>query len=82
MAYSRANLTVVQDNFGGKSKTWNYVSDDDCTASNYFDGAIGLLSVGDVILAGKKSATAGVDVLLVTSTTTHVTVTAATMVSG
>lgn len=75
MAFSRADLTIVKDNFGGKSKVWNYTSDDNYAASNYFDPVIDLLAVGDFILAGKKSSTQTVDILLVTSVTTHVSVT-------
>lgn len=75
MAFARSGLTIVKDNFGGKSKVWCYTSDDNYAASNYFDPVIDLLAVGDIILAGKKSSTQTVDILLVTSTTTHVSVT-------
>ena len=75
MAFSRAGLQIVKDNFGGKTKVWSYTSDDNYAASNYFDPVIGVLAVGDIILAGKKSSTQTVDILLVTSTTTHVSVT-------
>lgn len=75
MAFAKANLTIVKDNFGGKTKVWCYTSDDNYAASNYFDPVIDLLSVGDIILCGKKSSTQTVDICLVTSTTAHVTVT-------
>jgi len=75
MAFSKSNLTIVKDNFAGKSKVWNYAGKDDYTASNYFDPVIDTLAVGDVVLA--TNATSGsetVDVGIVTSTTTHVSV--------
>ena len=75
MAFSRDNLTIVKDNFNGKSKVWCYTSDDNYAGSNYFDPVIDVLAVGDIILGGKKSSSQTVDILLVTSTTTHVTVT-------
>lgn len=75
MAFSKSNLTIVKDNFNGKSKVWCYTSDDDYSASNYFDPVIDVLAVGDILLAGKKSSTQTVDIGLVTGTTTHVTVT-------
>lgn len=76
MAFSKANLTIVKDNFNGKTKIWSYVSGDDYTASNYFDPVIDVLAKGDIILAGNTTSTETVDILLVTSVTTHVTVTA------
>lgn len=76
MAFSKANLTIVKDNFNGKTKIWSYVSGDDYTASNYFDPVINVLAKGDIILAGNTTSTETVDILLVTSVTTHVTVTA------
>ncbi len=75
MAFSRAGLQIVKDNFGGKTKVWSYTSDDNYAASNYFDPVINVLSVGDIVLAGKKSSTQTVDIGLVTSTTTHVALT-------
>ena len=75
MAFSRANLTIVSDNFAGKSKVWKYVSGDDYSASNYFDPVIDVLAVGDVLLAGNTTSTQTVDIGLVTSTTSHVSVT-------
>ena len=75
MAFSKSNLTIVKDNFAGKSKVWNYAGKDDYTASNYFDPVIKTLAVGDVILA--TNATSGsetVDVGVVTSVTSHVAV--------
>ena len=75
MAFARSGLQIVKDNFGGKTKVWSYTSDDNYAASNYFDPVISLLSVGDIILCGKKSSSQTVDICLVTSTTTHVTVT-------
>ena len=75
MAFARANLTVVKDNFAGKSKVWCYTSDDNYAASNYFDPVIDVLAVGDIVLAGKTASTQTVDIGLVTSTTTHVAVT-------
>ena len=74
MAFSKDNLTIVKDNFGGKSKVWCYTSDDNYGASNYFDPVITMLAVGDIMLAGKKSSTAAADVGVVTSVTTHVTI--------
>ena len=74
MSFSRDNLTIVKDNFAGKSKVWSYASDDNYAASNYFDPVIDVLSVGDFMLAGKKSSSQTVDLGLVTSTTSHVAI--------
>ncbi|MBO7712610.1 MAG: hypothetical protein J6S85_03855 [Methanobrevibacter sp.] len=83
MAFSKANLTIVKDNFGGKSKVWEYVGSDDYTASNYFDPVINDLSVGDVVVcANKTSGSETIDVGVVTSVTSHVAIGFTTGVSG
>ena len=83
MAFSKSNLTIVKDNFGGKSKVWSYVGTDDYTASNYFDPVIGLLAVGDIILCVNKTGSSEtVDVGVVTSVTSHVAIGFTTAVSG
>lgn len=74
MAFDKDNMTIVKDNFGGKSKVFEYVSEDDYTASNYFDPYIDRLSVGDVILAANISSSAACDAVVVTSVTSHVVV--------
>ena len=73
MAFSKSNLTIVKDNFAGKSKVWEYVGSDNYKSSNYFDPVINDLSVGDVVVcANKTSGSETVDVGVVTSTTSHV----------
>ena len=83
MAFSKSNLTIVKDNFAGKSKVWEYVGSDDYTASNYFDPVINTLAVGDIILCvNKTSGSETIDAGVVTSVTTHVALSFTTGVSG
>lgn len=74
MAFEINDLNIVSDKFGGQSKVWSYVSGDAYLTDNYFDDAIDVLAVGDLILVGDTT-NSTVDTALVTSVTSHVDIT-------
>lgn len=77
MAFDLKKLNIVADKFGGQAKVYSYVGADDYTASNYFDPVIDKLAVGDIILAADTTSSGTADICVVTSVTSHVSVSVA-----